>query len=167
MFKEQAIRLLREKWGSPRLLAEELYAIFMQEAEQTFNQPVAIEPNNTGEPAAKVRKFADDDIVLRITRRNGENINVTLDDLIDALEDGGDGGGDGPSFAIYEGEIVSQVDATSYIVMDTASETEYTATVIPTLATGEELDEGTIVPLYVSTSGEAQTAYIVVPTWLP
>lgn len=44
--RDQAIRLLREKWNSPQLLAEELFAIFASDVPFTIDGPVTI--NNPG-----------------------------------------------------------------------------------------------------------------------
>lgn len=57
MFQEEAIRLLREKWENPTMLAEELYAMFQAQspAGATINAPVKIVNPGGQEPTLTVQ----------------------------------------------------------------------------------------------------------------
>lgn len=160
MFKEQAIRLLREKWGSVSMLAEELYAILSTESELIHEGGITLQADETDEPAAKVRGFSDDAIILRITRRNGDFFDFTLDDVIDALDSE-----PASNVTVVSGTIVEKIDNNHYEV-SVGALVSYEALLIPELPEDEEIDAGTEVALTLITSEGVTTATFTVPVWL-
>jgi hypothetical protein len=56
IFGDQSERLLRETWGSPTDLAEELYAMFQSNLPLNINGPVTI-TNTTPQPALTVQQL--------------------------------------------------------------------------------------------------------------
>lgn len=69
-FRDQASRLLREKWANPSMLAEELYAMFTGDEPINIDSPVTITagPNSTVPPLT-VRNYGDDPAMIQLQRQ--------------------------------------------------------------------------------------------------
>ena len=78
-FFKQAIRLLRTKWKSPQLLAEELYSMFQADVPDETDQPVIIN-SSTGEPPLTVRDFGDGDFLIEFGDKDGSLGGIVVDD---------------------------------------------------------------------------------------
>lgn len=67
LFKKQSIRLMREDWGSPKELAEEVYAILNSDEPIEIDSPVTI-TNTTNSPPLTLRQFGGTDNGIRIEK---------------------------------------------------------------------------------------------------
>lgn len=70
MFGSQALRLLRENWPSPTMLAQELYAIF-QDANPTTSGPLTITNPNKAGPGLAVKNSGGSADVMSFTGGTG------------------------------------------------------------------------------------------------
>ena len=66
---DQAVRLMRESWNSPKELAEELYAMFMSDQPVKIDTPVQIVNNTTNQPAVTIYQGGKLDDAVTINRR--------------------------------------------------------------------------------------------------
>jgi hypothetical protein len=176
--KEQAIRLLREKWANPTILAQELYAILSQDFPLDSTQGATLDGGNAAAPLpATVRGFGDDGVFLLIKRPKGD-VELTPDDVARMK----DAGPQAATLTLASGTVVAALGGGRYAVADEGN-LSHTATCLPSLPDGEEVPQGAAVALLIQvqqaqdsqggTGGgggqdqAAQTqAYILVPTWL-
>jgi hypothetical protein len=68
IFGDQALRLLREDWANPKMLADELFAIFTSTDPMTLTGPVTID-NTTNQPGLTVRNFGDGNTSMQIQKQ--------------------------------------------------------------------------------------------------
>lgn len=72
MFFKHAIRMLRNRWASAEMLAQELYAIFCQSDLPLEHQgPITLDKPAGEQPAVKLRGFRDDDPILEVEDPDG------------------------------------------------------------------------------------------------
>lgn len=62
IFKDQSLRLIREKWRDPNVLAEELYAILNSDKPIVIDSPIEI-TNNTDGPAITINNNREGDTI--------------------------------------------------------------------------------------------------------
>jgi hypothetical protein len=87
LFRDQAMRLLRERWGSPNELAEEIFAILTSDVPVRIDSPVVITAEGSDRsPPLTVRNFGQDDAMVRFERRRLPDVAISYD--------GGDGDGE-------------------------------------------------------------------------
>lgn len=73
--RDEAIRLIREKWKDPNGLAEELYAIFTGDQTIVIDAPVQITaPVDSNQPALQVRQLGNSDQIIQMQRLQPPNL---------------------------------------------------------------------------------------------
>lgn len=71
--RDEALRLLREKWQNPTLLAEELYTILNSDLPLNIDGPVTINnPPGSTEPGLTINQEGGGDIAFQINKNNGD-----------------------------------------------------------------------------------------------
>lgn len=99
MFKEQAIRLLREGWTGAKQLAEEVYAVLSQEGDLTHDGSITIRPKGD-QPAVIIQRGTDaEPDAPNIVIRRVDPTTGTIGDTSITLTGGGGGGGTGGGVA--------------------------------------------------------------------
>lgn len=69
--RDQASRLIREKWANPNLLAEELYAMFTSDDPVNIDSPVTItSPTTSNDAPLTLRNFGNTDNIIDIVQSN-------------------------------------------------------------------------------------------------
>ena len=69
LYRDQAIRLLREDWGSINEAMEELYAIFTSDVPVQIDSPVTITAGpNSNSPPLTLRNFGNSEQIINIER---------------------------------------------------------------------------------------------------
>lgn len=76
MFEQQAIRLLREQWPNPTMLAEELFAILSNEKLPLYHEgPVTLAKGDDAQPGLSLPGFNEGDTAISIS---GDTYNITI-----------------------------------------------------------------------------------------
>lgn len=103
LFREQASRLLREKWANPSLLAEELYAMFTSDEPVTIDSPLTVTaPEGSQSPPLTLRNFGDDPAMMQFQH---QQLPPFFFPDLPPLPDPGSGGGVGDFiFTNYYGD---------------------------------------------------------------
>jgi len=68
LLKDEAIRLLREKWPNASMLAEELFAILNSDLPTGIDGPLTIDNQSPDQPALIIRQFGDSPIDIVVQR---------------------------------------------------------------------------------------------------
>lgn len=178
-FFKQAIRLLRTKWKSPQLLAEELYSMFQADVPNETDQPVIIN-SSSDDPPLQVRDFGDGDFLIEFGDKNGSLGGIIADEngqfqFADPPASAGesptpqepaDGGGSG-----IPGKITAHVSGSNYSVAlyGNGPDAAVTATVTVKqlqIATGEVIPTNTWVLVAKQTVSQVDIYSMQVPVWL-
>lgn len=69
MFDDEAIRLIREKWPNPTMLAEEIYSILMAQRPTLTNSPIII-TNEGDQTPLIIRNLGDAPLAIQITSKD-------------------------------------------------------------------------------------------------
>lgn len=80
MFGQQAMRLLREKWSSINMLAEEIFSIFQDDIPLSHSAPVTITVNSDEAPLT-VRQFGNGPF-MKFTGRGGQINLISADGFL-------------------------------------------------------------------------------------
>lgn len=183
---DQAERLLREKWASVQLLAEELFAIFRQQDATNIDTPVKVQPGpgvtlpaitiNTTDTGGSQIVFNKGGCTNTID--TNDQCQLTLNGKPISTEPGGGGGtGTGNPFGIISMacQVISGGPGNPYTVQIVGAAAQVTA-VAPGLDANETIPpfatSGQEYPLFglpggVDTQGNTIFTYVfLVPLWL-
>lgn len=189
LFRDQASRLLRERWPDANLLAEELYAMFTSDVPVSIDSPVIITSTN-GAPPLTLRNFGTGDGAIQIIKQGPpqvvlpeippldfsgvgeENVTNVYDDGETETfggEEGARGTGTNPNSGGggggFPGKVLSGSGSSYQVaVYESGLSSEPTTRTVTQLS----IAEGEVVPAdtwaLVGQSGEAY--FMQVPVWL-
>jgi hypothetical protein len=160
-FGTEALRLLRENWASPLLLAQELYSIFTSDSPIPITSPVAV--SGTGNPAnpAPVQITLGDNQGITLTH-GANTTSFSLDGNGNLQQQTGMAGGSGAIKPIAGG-LIGTVVSGSGSTYQVAIKGGPTVTVTQlSIDPSETIPAGT--PAVVVQVGAVY--YMQVPTWL-
>jgi hypothetical protein len=172
---DQSERLLREKWPTAQLLAEELFAIFRQQEPTQIDTPTNVNPTpGTNLPALTINNSSGNGPILTFIQGNctaslsfDENCNLIINPVPDVDAPPGTIG-DGAKTAAGGGllGIVQSGSGSQYQVQIAGTPTVVSATVPNNIDPTETVPVGYEAPLFLVGTQQTGTYFLIVPLWV-